>query len=105
MLPRILFGAFPVALAVVACSSDRGGGSSAGARPQPGEPDAGAPADETAGGGVRHICTTLDYGHLRSNDDYFLPFADDAAVLEYSKGFLLANEEPEAKEVSHDQRF
>lgn len=105
MLSRALLVGLPVALVLVACSSDRGG---AGTGPHSGGPpadDPGAADDSDPSASTQNVCSTLDYGHARSNDEYFLTFADDAAVMEYSKGFLLANGEPEAKEVSHDERF
>ncbi len=75
-------------------------------------PDDTAAADESgteAGGkgtsrAKKDICTTLDYGHDRSNADYFLQFADDAAAMEYSKGFLAANDITDPTEMTRDAR-
>jgi hypothetical protein len=64
--------------------------------------DAIAKDDDLREGGV---CSTIDYGHTQSNEDYFKTFADDASAIEYAKGFLEANAKPPPKEISHDARM
>ena len=51
------------------------------------------------------ICSTLDYAHARSNEDYFKLFEDDESALAYAAPFLLAVGKPPPKEISHDPRL
>jgi hypothetical protein len=93
MLPRpsSLFAVLPlVAILSAGCAS---------ADPAP----TGASDDaELREGGV---CATLDYGHAVPNADYFLQFADDAAIMSYATGFLAANGKPAPTSVSSDARL
>lgn len=99
-----------VALFVVlaACSDDgsrssgqHAAGAGAGANP----PDTGAASsDDGTSKAKKDICVTLDYGHDRTNADYYLQFADDAAASDYSKGFLAANDVTDTAAPTHDAR-
>ena len=110
MLRRSLFALLPVGLALAACSG--GSSGSNGLRPGSGDDAAtGADAkardeadgDRATAGSKGNICATLDYGHVRSNDDYYLQFADDAAAAQYSQGFLSANGISGNAQVSNDK--
>lgn len=52
----------------------------------------------------KSVCATLDYGHDRPNDDYFMTFTDDRAALSYAGDFLSANGLPGASEISKDAK-
>lgn len=109
MLRRSLFALLPAGLLLAACS---GGGPSRSTALKDGARDAAAGTDgdapDKAGGdratadAKRNICVTLDYKHTRSNQDYFLRFADDAAAVQYSQGFLSANGISGNAQVSND---
>ncbi len=98
MLRRSLLALLPAGCLLAACS---GGGPSGSNGREPGRNDAaagkdGSDADKTTGDPATqsarsNICATLDYRHDRTNDDYFLQFADDTAAVRYSQGFLTAN--------------
>lgn len=66
-----------------------------------------APNDESDDSALANasMCASLDYGHTRSNADYFKTFDDDASALAYSKKLLAANGKPEPREVSTDERL
>lgn len=106
MLSRSIF---TVALLTVACSNAPGASRIAPPSGAPGDESRPlASADEEPPGAARSkkdICVTLDYGHQRSNGDYFRRFADDAAALAYSRDFLRVSNMPEAKDVTHDARL
>jgi hypothetical protein len=110
MLWRSVIASLPVALALASCS-DRGPGASArgaeaGADGGDGAQDnSAAPGDRGTTRAKRDICTTLDYGHERSNEDYFLQFDDDAAAMAYSKDFLEANNISAPTEMARDARL
>ena len=112
MLRRNLFALLHVSLSLAACSGGGPGGSSA---TTPGRDDAAAGTDRNqdgkAGGDrattdtTTDICATLDYGHVRTNDDYYLQFADDTAAVQYSQGFLTANGITGSAQVSKDEHL
>jgi hypothetical protein len=97
-----------VAFILASCSdggrhgSDRAAnaGGAGGASPD----DGAAASDEDTSKTKKDICTTLDYGHDRTNEDYFLQFADDAAAATYSRGFLAANDISDPASVTRDAR-
>jgi hypothetical protein len=100
------------ALAAASCSSgSTPHGSDNGARPTsrrdtpPNGGDDGDSNDGSTAEAVKDVCATLDYGHARSNSDFYMKFTDDDAAFEYSKGFLEANQMPEGIAVSHDARL
>ncbi len=120
MLSRTARGGLSVALvfaslaggATAACSSGKAKDSReapATSDDRPGEDSDSVAADDDpdlrAAGVKKDVCATLDYGHTRSNRDYFRTFADDAAAFAYSKDFLAYSEMPEGTEVSHDRRM
>jgi hypothetical protein len=98
MLGRHLLVILPLAATIVACSDSpsartrRTNPGQGGSDGQTAAPDDGAAAGDTGTSRAKKdICATLDYAHDRSNAEYFLQFDDDAAALEFSKGFLDAN--------------
>ncbi|HVJ91559.1 MAG TPA: M48 family metalloprotease [Labilithrix sp.] len=104
-----------LALAAVACSSGERSDVEATKNDRTvGAPDAGAPAadsrsprdlsDEDAPA-KKSVCQTLDYGHTRSNADFYLQFPDDKTALAYARDFLAASSLPPPKEVSHNPRL
>lgn len=103
----------PLVAVAVACSdSPEPGGPSPAATPQTSAPidDHGSNGDRRAGdlatlAPARDVCATLDYGHQRSNADYFLQFDDDSAALEYSRGFLASNGINTDAEIARDSRL
>lgn len=112
MLRRNLFALLSISCSVAACS---GGGSSRSSTLLPGEGNGATETDRKTSGGAeyepatddakKNICVTLDYGHERSNDDYYLQFADDTAAVQYSQGFLSANGIRGNVQVSNDERL
>lgn len=101
----------PITLAAAsACSGGSGKGSSPNANPNP-NPRRGQTTDDSDKGDngdvprAKDVCATLDYGHARTNDDFYMQFADDDAAFDYSKGFLEKEGMPQGVEVSHDQKL
>ncbi|MBX3221640.1 MAG: hypothetical protein KF795_14050 [Labilithrix sp.] len=109
MLRRSFALLVPLFSIAVACSDSSGGGRRTGGAPdaEPGAaPGTGAaPGDSATGASRKNICATLDYGHERSNADYYLQFADDAAALKYSEGFLASSGITSSAEIATDARL
>lgn len=108
MLRRKHFALLPLGLLLAACS---GGGTSVPSARKDGTGDTAteptakseeSTRDRATSESKTNICATLDYGHTRSNDDYYLRFADDAAAAQYSQGFLSANGIAGNAKVSND---
>lgn len=106
MLSRVLGSLVPLTLAALtACSDDSGpprSPANRGPSPRRATPEEGDGPNASTRATDKDVCATLDYGHERSNADFYLKFADDDAAFEYSKGFLEANAMPQGVAVSHD---
>ncbi|MBX3262451.1 MAG: hypothetical protein KF782_22415 [Labilithrix sp.] len=109
MLRRSLIAFLPLLSIAVACSDSSGAGPRADRDPDAPPADASdtapRPDDPVTAASRRDICATLDYGHDRSNADYFLQFDDDAAALRYSEGFLASSGITSAAEIATDARL
>ena len=113
MLRRRLLAVFPLVVVAVACSdSPKPSGQSPAASPQTSDAVDGSrsSSNRTVGDSAtlapaRDVCATLDYGHQRSNADYFLQFDDDSAAVEYSRGFLASNGINADAEIARDSRL
>ncbi|MBX3218102.1 MAG: hypothetical protein KF850_39210 [Labilithrix sp.] len=109
MLRRSFVAFLPLLWIAVACSDSPGSGRPAGGEPgggPGGASDTTPQEDDPATDASRKdICATLDYGHDRSNADYFLRFDDDAAALKYSEGFLASSGITSAAEIATDARL
>jgi len=102
----------PLVVVAVACSdSPKPSGQSPAVNPQTSDAiDGGSTGDRNVGdfttlAPARDVCATLDYGHQRSNADYFLRFDNDSAALEYSRGFLASNGINADAEIARDSRL
>lgn len=110
MLSRSL-KAISIALVVAACSSGRDTSTRDTTTPESNAPDRPIAHDGTTARSSdsartpKSVCTTLDYGHDRTNDDFYMHFESDEAALAYSRDFLAFSRMPEGTEVSYDGRL
>src|SRR3954454_6829108 len=101
MLSRALVVLLPIVIAAASACSDDQSPRHLPSDPEPDPRQRGKPRDDDAtdsatdSPSAKDVCATLDYGHERSNDDFYMHFADDDAAFAYSKSFLEANAMPQ----------